>query len=87
MNQTNNDAASEAFLTTIGLDAGYVTPSTKRYRITWPHSHKTLKTDDVVVMTQSPEYGYLLFRESDMTLHYLQDDIGQFVHMIEVTNG
>jgi hypothetical protein len=68
------------------LDACFVAPSMKRYRVTWPHAHKTLRVGDVVVMTESPSYDNFLLREPDMTLHRLQDDCGQYVHMVEASN-
>lgn len=68
------------------LDAGSVAPSMKRYRIIWPHNHKTLRAGDVVVMTETPRYENLLLREPDMTLHGLQDDSDQYVHMVEASN-
>lgn len=58
----------------------------KRYRITHPHDHKTLRPGDVVVMTETPTYENLLLRELDMTLHRLQDGSDQYVHMVEASN-
>ncbi len=63
------------------LDAGNVPPSLRRYRITIPHDHETLRTGDVVVMTETPSLDNLLLRESDMTLHNLRDKSDQYVHM------
>lgn len=68
------------------LGAGTVAPSMKRYRIIWPHGHKTLRVGDVVVMTESPSCDNMLLREPDMTLHRLQDDDGQYVHMVDASN-
>lgn len=71
----------------VWLDAGRVAPSTKRYRIMHAHDHKKLRAGDVVVMTESPTFDNLLIREPDMTLHRLQDDDGQYVHMVEASNS
>ena len=68
------------------LDAGGIAPSMTRYRVTWPHEHKTLRAGDVVVMTETPSLENMLLREPDMTLHRLQDDGGQYVHMVEASN-
>ena len=84
--QDTKEAADGQSSLTDGLDAGSIAPSMKRYRITYLHDHKTLKTGDVVVMTESPQFHNLLLREPDMTLHSLQDGHGQYVHMIEATN-
>ena len=86
--QTNqNEAAGGQSTLTDGLDAGSIAPSIKRYRVTYLHDHKTLKTGDVVVMTESPKFDNLLLREPDMTLHFLQDNNGQYVHMVEAHNA
>lgn len=65
------------------LDAGAVAPSMKRYRITWPHEHKTLRVGDVVEMIETPLREHMLLRFPDMTEHRLQDDSGQYVHLID----
>ncbi len=58
----------------------------RRYLITEAHDHKTLHPGDVVVMTETPRTLENLFiREPDMTLHVLQDESGQYVHVAEVT--
>lgn len=69
------------------LDAGQIPASMKRYVVTWTHNHKTLKTGDVVVMTEDREFRNWLLREPDMTLHSLQDESGQYVHLGEASNG
>lgn len=84
--ETSNVKAGGGFNASPWLDAGSVAPSTKRYRINWPHNHKTLRAGDVVVMTQTPRLENMLLRESDMTLHVLQDDSDQYVHMVEASN-
>lgn len=68
------------------LDAGTISPSLVRYRVTWPHAHKTLRAGDVVVMTKSPLYENMLLREPDMTLHRLVDENGQHVHLVALVN-
>ncbi len=67
------------------MDAGSVAPSTKRYSVTNPHDHRTLKAGDSVVMVEAPNLDNLLLREPDMTLHRLQDKHDQYVHLIEAT--
>lgn len=66
------------------IDAGHVAPSSKRYRITFPHDHKKLKAGDIVIMTETPDFANLLLREQDMTLHRLADDSDQYVHLEEI---
>lgn len=66
------------------LDAGSVAPSCKRYVVTWPHGHKHLKGGDVVVMVETPRLDNCLLRESDMTLHHLQGQSDQYIHLAEV---
>lgn len=83
---TENDRAQKdgaAVACSAWLDAGLVPQSMRRYRITYPHDHKSLRAGDVVVMTRYSAYGNLLLRESDMTLHRLQDNRDQYVHMVE----
>lgn len=63
------------------VDAGMVPPSMTRWIITHPHAHKTLQRGDVVVMTETPTLENVLLREPDMSLHALQDEHGQYVHM------
>ena len=65
------------------LDAGSIEPSTKRYIVSFPHAHKTLRTGDVVVMIETPRKEKFLLRESDMTMHWLTDDGDQYVHLEE----
>jgi hypothetical protein len=65
------------------LDAGGVAPSKRRYVVTHPHAHKTLKTGDVVVMVCTPQFCNLLLRTEDMTLHELEDEHDQYVHLVE----
>lgn len=38
-------------------------------------------------MTETPSHENMLLRESDMTLHRLQDASGQYVHMVEASNA
>jgi hypothetical protein len=66
------------------LDAGSVCGSSKRYVVTWPHEHKTLKLGDVVVMVVTPRNDNLLLREIDMTLHGIKDEYDQYIHLAEV---
>lgn len=66
----------------IEFDAGCVVPSPARYRVTFTHQHKTLNEGDVVVMVEAPNHVNLLLRESDMTLHRLQDRFEQYVHLV-----
>lgn len=68
----------------IDLDAGSIAPSMKRYRVTNPHSHKTLKAGDIVVMAEGPRCENVLILEPQMTLHPLQDSNDQYVHLVEV---
>ena len=84
--ETSNVEAGGGFAAAPWLDAGSVAPSMKRYRIIWPHNHKTLRAGDVVVMTETPRLENMLLREPDMTLHVLQDDSDQYVHMVETPN-
>ncbi len=68
------------------MNAGQVAPSMRRYLITDAHDHKTLRCGDVVVMSETPRTLENLFiREPDMTLHELQDESSQYVHVSEVT--
>jgi NADH:ubiquinone oxidoreductase subunit E len=69
------------------LDAGGVAPSDRKYVVTHPHAHKTLKTGDVVVMVCTPKYCNLLLRIEDMTLHDLEDEHDQYVHMADASNA
>ncbi len=68
----------------IVLDAGGLAASPKRYVVTWPHEHKSLKAGDVVVMVETPKFDFFLLRESDMTLHGLTGNGDQYVHLAEV---
>ena len=65
------------------LDAGGVEPSTRRYVVTHPHDHLTLKSRDVVVMVCTPKFENLLLRIEDMTLHALEGKHEQYVHLAE----
>ncbi len=69
------------------MNAGYVSPSKEWYRITDAREHKTLKVGDIVLVveTPSPHLVNLLLRASDMTLHELQDESDQYVHLEQVT--
>jgi hypothetical protein len=86
MNPNDKSDGGEAVRCSAWLDAGSIAPSMKRYRITWAHDHKTLCVGDVVVMTETPRLENMLLREPDMTLHKLQDDHDQYVHMVEASN-
>ena len=87
MNQeTSNVQSGAAVACSAWIDAGSVAPSMKRYRIICPHNHKTPRAGDVVVMTETPRLENMLLREPDMTLHVLQDDSDQYVHMVEASN-
>jgi len=70
------------------LDAGSAPASPRRYNVTWPHDHPTLKTGDEVVMVESPrpEMRNWLLRVSDMTLHPLKDENDQYVHLVAASN-
>lgn len=63
------------------ISAGNVSPSTRRYEVTYPHDHKTLKIGDVVVMAETPKLENVLIRLTDMTLHRICDDSEQYVHL------
>ena len=69
------------------LDAGSVEVSDRRYVVTWPHEHNTLKAGDVVVMVVTPQARNLLLRLADMTLHSLEDGYDQYVHLDESSNA
>jgi len=66
------------------IDAGNVAPSSKRYRVSWAHKHKTLSMGDIVIMAVTPRQDNFLLRLSDFTLHWLSDDSDQYVHLEEV---
>lgn len=66
------------------MDAGQVSPGPERWRVTYLHRHETLKVGDIVIMTETPRRAgmvNLLFRPSDSTLHLLQDEHDQYVHV------
>lgn len=68
------------------IDAGQIKPSEKRYRVTWPHDHQSLKIGDVVILVALPFNAPMLLREPDMTLHNAFDGNRQYVHIEEVEN-
>ena len=84
--KTENENAAKLVRSDDLLDAGSVTASDIRYVVTIPHNHKTLKSGDVVVMTETPMRHNLLIRISDMTLHRLTDEYDQYVHLSESSN-
>jgi len=75
---------NNAKLKGVWLDAGDVEPSQKKYRITYPHDVRSLKTDDVVQMVVTPHGSNYLLRVTDMSLHNIKDDSSQYVHLEEV---
>ena len=69
--------------------AGMVAPSPKRrHRVVFAQPHGTLNAGDVVVVLELPGGGMsnVLLRESDMTLHRLQDLYEQYVILENVEN-
>jgi len=84
--EMSDNASGPAVSSTRLLDAGSIPASDRRYVVTWPHDHKTLKAGDVVVMTETPQVHNLLLRLADMTLHGLTDEHDQYVHLDEASN-
>jgi hypothetical protein len=71
--------------TTKEWDAGQVAPSPARYIVSFTHGHKTLQSGDIVVMAEAPPYMQnVLIRERDMTLHAIQGQADQYVHLNEI---
>lgn len=68
-----------------GLSAGSVAASSRRYVVICTHRHLGLKIGDIVVMleTPRPRFDNYLLRVSDMTLHSLEDESDQYVHLTE----
>ena len=62
------------------VDAGQVPPGPTLYEVTYTHKHQTLKRGDLVRMVEDPRYNNLLLR-TDWTLHLLQDEHDQYVHL------
>lgn len=69
----------------LGVSAGCVAPSTKRYVVVYAHEHETLRAGDVVVMVAPPGVWHCLLRMSDMTMHMLTDAHSQYVHLAEAS--
>ena len=59
-------------------------PGPWKYLVSAPHGHKTLKDFDVVTMVEAPlpAFENLLLRESDWTLHQLQNEAGEYVNLV-----
>jgi|GEM_PF-7083369 hypothetical protein len=62
------------------VDAGKVACGPTLYEVTHTHGHKTLKVGDLVQMVEDPRYNNFLLR-ADLTLHELQGDHDQYVHL------
>lgn len=62
------------------LDSGDIGVDGKIYIVTYAHAHKTLKIGDRVVMGSIEKYNALV-RTTDYTLHAVQDEYGQYVHL------
>ena len=80
---TKNASGQERVGSGDWLDAGSVSPSPKRYKVTWPHDHKNLKIGDIVVLVETPRLDIWLLRESDMTLHPTKCQFDQYVHLMD----
>jgi len=63
------------------VSAGNVCCSPTVYVVVDTHKHRTLALGDRVVMTEDPQYRNLLIRLSDYTLHALEDEYDQYVHL------
>lgn len=62
-------------------NAGAVSPGIQLYVVTDAHKSETLETGDMVVMVVDPKTWNWLLRPSDMTLHKLKDEHGQYLHL------
>lgn len=65
------------------VDAGKIGPGPALYEVTYTHGHPTLKAGDMVRMVEDQRYNNLLLR-TDWTLHDLQGEHDQYVHMRRV---
>lgn len=63
------------------LCANNVAPSKIQYAVTFTHGHKNLCVGDVVMLVETPKFNNVLLRLSDNTLHDLQGQSEQYVHL------
>lgn len=67
------------------VDAGAVAPNTgRRYFVSYAYRHETLRVGDIVRMVEAKDARMYLLRD-DFSLHRLEDDRGQYVHLREIT--
>ncbi|QJW94731.1 hypothetical protein [Frigoriglobus tundricola] len=64
------------------VSAGRIEPDGKtEYVVVWADEHKSLKPDDVVVMSETPSFENVFIRTEDMTIHSLSGE-GSYVLVV-----
>jgi hypothetical protein len=69
------------------LSAGAVPPGPAHLTVTHTHEHKSLRIGDVVIMRETPRMDNVVIRISDMTIHDIIGQGGQYIHLLPIEVG